>query len=215
MSDLFLRFLTSILLSLILILCIFNKYVLTITLLIIFFYLFFEFYLLLSKIFKKSKKNKIYFILLFVLIYVNIFTISIWNILVYSDENKIIFFLILSICIASDLGGYIFGKFFKGKKITKISPNKTYSGMIGSYILSLFISLIIFRNHFNYSEIIMFTLILSTISQFGDLFISLLKRKANLKDTGKLLPGHGGLLDRLDGIIFALPLGLILTRILW
>ena len=116
MSDLFLRFLTSILLSLILILCIFNKYVLTITLLIIFFYLFFEFYLLLSKIFKKSKKNKIYFILLFVLIYVNIFTISIWNILVYSDENKIIFFLILSICIASDLGGYIFGKFFKGKK---------------------------------------------------------------------------------------------------
>ena len=215
MSDLFIRFLTSILLSVILILCIFNKYVLTITLLIIFFYLFFEFYLLLSKIFKKSKKNKIYFILLFVLIYVNIFTISIWNILVYSDENKIIFFLILSICIASDLGGYIFGKFFKGKKITKISPNKTYSGMIGSYILSLFISLIIFRNHFDYSEIIMYTLILSTISQFGDLFISLLKRKANLKDTGKLLPGHGGLLDRLDGIIFALPLGLILTRILW
>ena len=105
--------------------------------------------------------------------------------------------------------------FLKEKKITKISPNKTYSGMIGSYILSLFISLIIFRNHFNYSEIIMFTLILSTISQFGDLFISLLKRKANLKDTGKLLPGHGGLLDRLDGIIFALPLGLILTRILW
>tara|TARA_A100001234_G_scaffold221453_1_gene237630 strand:- start:2152 stop:2493 length:342 start_codon:yes stop_codon:yes gene_type:complete len=103
------------------------------------------------------------------------------------------------------MGGYFFGKLFKGKKLTKISPNKTYSGLIGAYFLS-FIVLIFFSFKFDISfNFILFTFLISSISQIGDIFFSYLKRKAKIKDTGKILPGHGGILDRIDGIIFALP----------
>ena len=115
----------------------------------------------------------------------------------------------ISICIASDIGGYLFGRIFKGKKLTKISPKKTYSGLLGAYILAILTTSLIFNNFFSSYYIIMFSVIVSTVSQLGDLFISYLKRKAKVKDTGKFLPGHGGLLDRLDGIIFAIPLALI------
>ena len=124
---------------------------------------------------------------------------------------------IISICILSDVGGYIFGNFFKGKKLTKISPNKTYSGMIGSFILS-----IIFCITYSYSisfvdfkTTILLTIAISFICQIGDLFISFLKRKAQIKDTGNILPGHGGVLDRIDGILFALPCGVILINYLY
>jgi len=124
---------------------------------------------------------------------------------------------IITICILSDIGGYIFGKTFKGKKLTKISPNKTYSGMYGSFLLTILFSLI-----YSYSisfidlEIILFTsIVISAICQIGDLFISYLKRKAKLKDTGNILPGHGGLLDRIDGILFALPFGLIIINFIY
>jgi phosphatidate cytidylyltransferase len=119
----------------------------------------------------------------------------------------------LSISISTDIGGYCFGKFFKGKKLTKISPNKTYSGLIGSLLISVLVSFIFFRNldlTINYLAI---TIILSIISQIGDLLISFLKRKAKIKDTGKFLPGHGGLLDRVDGILFAIPIGLIIISL--
>jgi phosphatidate cytidylyltransferase len=114
-------------------------------------------------------------------------------------------------CIASDIGGFIFGKIFKGPKLTKISPNKTYAGSIGSLIFSLLIvstSFIIFFNLFNLS-IIITGLIISIFCQLGDLFFSYLKRKAKIKDTGNILPGHGGLLDRLDGVLFGIPAGFI------
>ena len=121
---------------------------------------------------------------------------------------------IISICILSDIGGYIFGNFFKGKKLTKISPNKTYSGMIGSFTLS-----VIFFIFYSYSisfvdfkAIFLLTILISLICQIGDLFISFLKRKAKIKDTGNILPGHGGVLDRIDGILFALPSGIILIN---
>ena len=139
-----------------------------------------------------------------------------------------IFILILIICIFTDLGGYIFGKTFKGPKLTKISPKKTYAGAIGSFILSL-IAAIIFTKytnigslaHINLSLLIgnnqeldnmffLFILSISFISQIGDLIISYFKRIAKVKDTGKLLPGHGGLLDRVDGIIFAIPTSYLL-----
>jgi phosphatidate cytidylyltransferase len=130
-------------------------------------------------------------------------------------EFKIILFSLLLTCIASDIGGYIFGKTFKGPKITKISPSKTISGSIGSIILScITLSGILFLMTKNINFIIILTgFITSLFCQIGDLFFSLLKRKAKKKDTGNLLPGHGGILDRVDGILFGLPAGFIFLLI--
>ena len=122
--------------------------------------------------------------------------------------------LILIICISTDTGGYVFGKTFKGPKIIKISPNKTYSGMFGSFLFSIiFISLFLNYNNtyiIDSAKIIslmdfMFIIIISSISQIGDIFVSFFKRKSKIKNTGKLIPGHGGILDRIDGMIFAFP----------
>ena len=122
---------------------------------------------------------------------------------------KIIFFSLFLSCIASDIGGYVFGKIFKGPKLTKISPNKTVSGSIGSLILScltISISMYFFTNSLNY--VILFVGIITSLGcQMGDLFFSFLKRKAKMKDSGKILPGHGGILDRFDGILFGVPVG--------
>ena len=133
-------------------------------------------------------------------------------------EGPIFFLYVISICIFTDIGGYVSGKIIGGKKLTKISPNKTISGTIGSFIFSV-IPLILFLNfsfldlEFNLNFIV-FGLLVSLISQIGDLFISFLKRKAKIKDTGKILPGHGGILDRVDGIIFAVPFSYILLKII-
>ena len=121
---------------------------------------------------------------------------------------------VLTICILSDVGGYIFGKTFKGKKLTKISPNKTYSGALGSFTLSIIFCVIYSYSisFVDFKAIILLTIVISLICQIGDLFISFLKRKAKMKDTGNILPGHGGILDRIDGILFALPTGIILIN---
>ena len=131
--------------------------------------------------------------------------------------------LILIICVSTDIGGYIFGQIFKGPKLIKISPNKTYSGMFGSFFLSIFI-ICIFLNYYNIhiiasAEIIsfqdfMFVIIISSISQIGDIFISFFKRKSKIKNTGKLIPGHGGILDRIDGMIFAFPSAYLILNII-
>ena len=113
--------------------------------------------------------------------------------------------------MASDIGGFIFGKYFKGPKLTKISPKKTFSGAIGSLILcSILVSVLFYylMDYYNY-KIVIIAFITSIFCQIGDLLFSFLKRKANLKDTGKILPGHGGVLDRLDGIFLGIPFGLI------
>ena len=118
-------------------------------------------------------------------------------------------------CVASDIGGFIFGKLFKGPKITKISPNKTYAGSIGSILSTTLIVSFLFMfylQNFNY-KIILIAITTSIFCQLGDLFFSYLKRKAKLKDTGKFFPGHGGVLDRLDGIFLGIPFG-FLTLIL-
>ena len=115
------------------------------------------------------------------------------------------------VCVATDIGGYLFGKIFKGPKITKFSPNKTYAGMIGGYFLSI-ISINIFLQNPYFVEgvefsrqIFIFVLLISTVSQVGDIIISIFKRVSKIKDTGKIIPGHGGLLDRVDGMIFVFP----------
>ena len=123
-----------------------------------------------------------------------------------TDLNIWIF--IFLICVSTDIGGYVFGKFFKGPKLIKISPNKTYSGMIGGYLLSL-IFLSIFMDWINSAinmDWFIVTILISTVSQIGDIIISYFKRLSKIKDTGKIIPGHGGLLDRIDGMIFAFPI---------
>ena len=132
----------------------------------------------------------------------------------YIRENSglFLFLFIILICIFTDIGGYVFGNVFKGPKLTKISPKKTYAGVIGGFLSSLLAGLffmkIIGSNYLetDYLNTFFGILIISLISQIGDLIISFFKRKAKLKDTGKILPGHGGLLDRVDGLIFVMPL---------
>ena len=125
------------------------------------------------------------------------------------------FILLIVVCIFTDIGGYIFGKIFKGPKLTKISPKKTYSGVVGGFLISLLFGLIFIKYLGQKSRILLETdpifiilliLFISLVSQIGDLIISYFKRKAKLKDTGKILPGHGGFLDRIDGIIFVMPI---------
>ena len=155
---------------------------------------------------KKSLKNINVFLSL---IYLSFFTF----IVCYSYHEKISLIFILLVCIFSDVGGYIIGKTIGGKKLTKISPKKTISGSIGSLffsIIPLFI-LNIYDNDEYPIKIFIFLLclLISLACQIGDLFISYLKRKAKVKDTGNILPGHGGLLDRIDGIILAVPVGIV------
>ena len=137
------------------------------------------------------------------------------------DNNLFVFFFIINICISTDIGGYTFGKLFKGPKLTKISPNKTYSGMIGSFIFAIIFSylfLIFFKEQlyvsFEKFNIFLIIIIVSLVSQIGDLIISYFKRASKLDDTGNLIPGHGGILDRIDGIIFVFPFIYILNLFL-
>ena len=136
------------------------------------------------------------------------------------NENYEDFLFTITICIFTDIGGYIFGKIFKGPKLTKISPKKTYAGVFGSFFLPLIAGLLVYE--YEYTDqipddgiyFLIIVLFISLISQIGDLIISYFKRKAKLKDTGKILPGHGGLLDRIDGIIFVFPTFFIIFEIL-
>ena len=121
------------------------------------------------------------------------------------------FLLITLVCISTDMGGYVFGNIFKGPKLTKISPKKTYSGMVGGYLLSIIFVNFFLNTSFNSTKIeltvdtLVLIILISTVSQIGDLIVSYFKRLSNIKDTGKIIPGHGGLLDRIDGMIFAFP----------
>ena len=126
---------------------------------------------------------------------------------------------VLIICISTDIGGYIFGKIFKGPKLTKISPNKTYSGMIGGYVLSIIILSSLYNSSYLINQFVnlninffIFILFISTTSQIGDIIISYFKRLSKIKDTGKIIPGHGGLLDRIDGMIFAFPFSYLILK---
>ena len=130
------------------------------------------------------------------------------------DENYTYFLITILVCVFTDIGGYIFGKIFKGPKLTKISPNKTYSGMIGSFLMSFLLCLILIYtksvNEKYLINLIIFVFFVSTISQFGDILISYFKRLSNIKDTGRIIPGHGGVLDRIDGMIFAFPFSYVI-----
>ena len=142
--------------------------------------------------------------------------LSIFNIRNNIDGGLVYIYFILLICISTDIGGFTFGKFFKGPKFTSISPNKTYSGILGSYVLTIMFSTFFinyFEAYFSNKKIILiyfFVILISSISQLGDLIISYFKRRSKIKDTGTIIPGHGGILDRIDGMIFAFPFSYIL-----
>ncbi len=211
-ENLKLRLYTTLGLFLIFFLILINKFFFAYVLLICTIFAFIEFTELIKRIFKHNY-IKIILNILFI-IYLFVFCLYFFSLSNYLFLKIILFSILLS-CIASDIGGYIFGKILKGPKISKISPNKTISGTVGSIFLCsiVFVSLISFlTNNFKISLIII-GIIISIASQIGDLFFSYLKRKAKVKDTGKFLPGHGGLLDRIDGILFGLPIGLIFTLI--
>ena len=211
MIELNKRIFTSIALLIILYISLINNIFLSIILSFIVFIALVEFHNIFLKIFKKKKIENIIYLFL-ALIYLVFFSLITGFFLFYTGyENKALFIFILSICIATDIGGYTFGKLLKGKKITKISPNKTYAGVFGSFIMSFIVTLIFFSDLNLILNTIYLALIISFFSQIGDLIISFLKRKAKIKDTGGFLPGHGGLLDRLDGILLAIPIGIILV----
>lgn len=215
MTDLKKRIATSILLLSLLFLGFKNVIILSIILFFIFVEILNEFQIILKKIFLKKK-----LFLFAILVLIQLYTLYLISLILFpfvqNDSQKINYlFLIISICITSDIGGYIVGNIVKGKKLTKISPKKTYSGMIGSFIFSLIISSVLFKDLVSIQSLIIFIFLISLISQIGDILISLLKRTAKLKDTGNILPGHGGLLDRFDGLFFAIPLGFMISRYLW
>ncbi len=181
---------------------------------VIFAYSFIEFSSITKKLFK-NKNVKLFFINILFILYM--FILLLVLLAGINDIHlKIIIFTIIIICVASDIGGYLFGKIFKGKKLTSISPNKTFSGSLGSFLLSSIFSYFSLSLLFNSSllESVIIGLIISLFVQSGDLLFSFLKRKSKIKDTGQILPGHGGLLDRIDGIIFGIPIGLIVISIL-
>ena len=190
-----------------------------------FFFIFFlgVFFLFASYEWIKMSKNQFKFIGILYLLFCS------YSALVLRGRGADLLFFVVLICIATDIGGYIFGKLFKGPKLIKISPNKTYTGMIGSFILSIIVGLLIntLMLNSNLSELhpqyfggflyinlndfwlLIFIFLISAVSQIGDLLISYFKRLAKIKNTGNIIPGHGGLLDRVDGIIFAIPIAVL------
>ncbi len=221
-SNFFNRIITSIFLLFFLSISLFiNSFIWLFSLIIISFISYIEFNSLSKKIWKKN--NNIFFLINII----SVFYLICFTWIAYESYEKppIEILFIILICIFSDTGGYIFGKLIGGKKLSKISPNKTISGTIGSFLLSLLPIVIFMLIHdFTGNEIFSFKslksmfllcLILSFICQLGDLFISYFKRKAKVKDTGNILPGHGGLLDRIDGMIFVLPAAFIINKIIY
>ena len=159
--------------------------------------------------YKMNKKNNLLKLFGIIFLFISFYT----TLEIRKNYNLNDFLLIITICIFTDIGGYVFGNIFKGPKLTRISPKKTYSGALGGFLLSLIAGLI-FTNYFLIDRkifnedlfLLILILFISMISQIGDLIISYFKRKAKLKDTGKIIPGHGGLLDRIDGMIFVFPI---------
>ena len=213
------RIVTSIFLISLLIGMFFYSYIMIISLIIIALVSWIEFYALISKIIKKNLLKDKFFRFFYKALSLFYLSGLVYLILAIESEHynlKIFLLYSLLVAVMSDIGGLVFGKIIKGKKLTKVSPNKTISGSIGSFIFSILLIPFFYKNQIDHTllSLLLITIVISLTSQLGDLFISLLKRKAKVKDTSDLLPGHGGVLDRIDGIIFAIPLGIYLFIII-
>ena len=212
------RIITSIILTSILILMFLHTYILLIGLIVLTIITWIEFYGLITKIFVIKNVKNSYLKFLFKAIslsYLSLLAYAIISTKTTNSDLEIIIIYSILISIMTDIGGFIVGKTFGGKKLSKFSPKKTISGSLGSFIFSILL-VPFFINDIeihNLLGLIFLTIFISFVSQVGDLFISILKRKADVKDTSNLLPGHGGILDRIDGMIFAIPCGIILFKI--
>ena len=186
-----------------------------------YFLLFFLIFILFAgvhELFNTFKKVKTKLILSLLLI------LSLCSIYYLSQNEKVFLYFIIAISVSTDIGGYVFGKIFKWKKLSKISPKKTISGVFGSYFCS-FICIIVFNELSGSSSHgllvsdltpipeILLTVIFSTVAQAGDLVISYFKRLEKIKDTGKILPGHGGIFDRIDGLMFVAILAFVVVQL--
>ena len=211
------RVITSLVLAIIVLNCLLiNNHSWLVLLIVVSLISWLEFFNLTKKIYKKIFPKLTLLILSFLVLL--LFTYSAYK--VRSEHGEIVIIFVLLICIFSDIGGYVVGKSVGGKKLTKISPNKTVSGSVGSFLFSLFpigiyglFSIITNNDIFRFAlenEVIIVCLTLSLTCQIGDLLISFFKRKAKVKDTGNILPGHGGILDRIDGIIFAVTISYLI-----
>ncbi len=165
----------------------------------------------LFSIFKKTKTILFLFIIL---------VLSLFSIYYLREKNPLLLYFAITITIGSDIGGYVFGKIFKGRKLSKISPKKTISGVFGSYFFSIAFFILFFKFYFNYFPklensliSILWVVIASTVAQAGDLTISYFKRLEKIKDTGIILPGHGGIFDRIDGLIFVVILTFFVQKV--
>ncbi|MDA9616401.1 phosphatidate cytidylyltransferase [Candidatus Pelagibacter sp.] len=211
------RLITSFFLLSLLFLMFFYNFILIISLILIALLSWVEFYVLISRIFNKKNKENIILRFLYKgisLLYLSILTYFILITVSTNNESEIFVIYSILISVMTDIGGLTIGRIFKGKKLTKLSPKKTVSGSIGSFIFSLLLIPFFFQYLSGISLIILCfsTLVISFVSQLGDLFVSYLKRKAKVKDTSNLLPGHGGILDRVDGIIFSIPIGCLVLN---
>ena len=216
MKEISKRIITGFILLFLLILGFYYSYILIILLFLLSIIAWVEFYGLINKIYKENNLLKLFFntsSLLYIFLFSTLIFYEMTQIGLNYKFNVIYLFII---CICSDIGGFIFGKIFKGKKLTKISPNKTISGSLGSFILSIIIIPVFYKISPNISqniyELIIITIFVSFSCQLGDLFFSYIKRKAKVKDTGNILPGHGGILDRIDGMLLAIPAGIMLWK---
>lgn len=210
-SELFYRILTSVILLPILFLATFYSEIYLILLLLLFYFL--SMYEII-----KNTTNLLFIFFSLILLFFSFYSFYILR----GDtvSSLIIIYWILISTFLSDVGGYSFGKIFKGRKITKISPNKTYSGVLGSFLLSclsiplmnLLQLILLKKTIINFLELnfLIITILISLVCQIGDLFVSFLKRKINIKNLSNMLPGHGGILDRIDGLIFVLLFAFIL-----
>ena len=207
------RIFTSLILLTLLVSMYYYNYILIVSLIIISLISWIEFYGLISKIFISNKILKFLFKSVS-LVYLLFLVLGIFYVLSNLPELKIFFVYTILVSVASDIGGLTFGKIFKGRKLTKISPNKTISGTVGSFIFSFLVIPffdILLLNH-DLLLLLTITVLISLTTQLGDLFMSFVKRKAKVKNTSDLLPGHGGILDRIDGIIFSIPIGFLLLN---
>ena len=213
-SELINRILTSLILLPILIGSLFySGYYFIIFLSLVYFISFYEIF--------KNTKNLMFNIIANIVLIFSLY--AFYNLRGDTNYSLITLYWILSVNFLSDIGGYTFGRLFKGKKLTKISPNKTYSGSIGSVIFSLvslpFLNFVqTFLNNenlINFFQLKYFllTVLISVVCQFGDLYVSFWKRKFKIKNMSNILPGHGGVLDRIDGLIFVLIFSFIIKKI--